>query len=459
MAYCKIHAIRDSVRGAINYITAPNKTDGKCLVTAFDCSPETAAEEFAFELAKSVEKNKDANKAYHLIQSFCPGEVTPDIAHSIGVKLADELLGGKYAYVVATHIDREHVHNHIVFCSVNNETHYRFHSCGQSYRTIRNISDRLCKERGLTVIEQRQYKSKSYKEWKEEKIGNSWKSQVRKDINSAIKNAIDYDNFIRLLREQGYQIKGENIESPSPKYISFLPPGMDRWIRGRATTLGEDFTRERIYERINEKSQNKADQWLNEQSTNIITISEETLHDKPYLKRWADRKNLQIATDIYTQIKRAGYSSLDDALNQLSDSKECSKKSYESASDLDKKMRSLSDIIRYAEQYNDNLPYKRRYLKSKDPDSYFQRHESEISLCDGAAYMLKNEGLDPDRIDLESLKSDYANMRNQKNVFMNEYSTLSSKVKDLEKLTEQLERYLERNDRNRTTPEKKKTLS
>ena len=119
----------------------------------------------------------------------------------------------------------------------------------------------------------------------------------------------------------------------------------------------------------------------------------------------------------------------------------------------------MAKTIRYAEQYQANLPYKQRYEKSKDPEKYFQRHETEISLCEGAAYMLKKEGIDPSKIDLDSLKSGYAEINEQKQNAMKEYNSLSNDVRELEKLTDTLERYLERKEHTRTILSKNDTLS
>lgn len=326
MAYCKIHAIRGTVGGAIRYITAPQKTDANTLVSAFECAPQTAAHEFAFMLSKT--NMADPNKAYHLIHSFYPGEVDPATAHEIGKKLADELLGGNHAYVIATHIDKDHVHNHIVFCAAQLYENRKYHACNRTYRMIRNISDNICSEYGLSVIKEDSCKAKNYREWAEDKKGNSWKTKVRQDINSAIRKAMSYDDFIRLLKEQGYQIKGDDLHAESPKYISFLPPGKDRWVRSRASTLGTDYTCERISERIQEKDHRLIDKWTSEKDSELIVLSEETLADKPYLKKRADRKNLQTASEIYTHIKQAGYSSLEDALAHLSDARTRSKSAH-----------------------------------------------------------------------------------------------------------------------------------
>lgn len=121
MAYTKIHAITATVGKAVDYICNPGKTDEGILISSYGCSPETAAYDFKFQLSKTSQS--DPNKAYHLIQSFLPGEVSYREAHQIGVELADRLLEGEYSYVVTTHIDKEHVHNHIIFCAADNINH------------------------------------------------------------------------------------------------------------------------------------------------------------------------------------------------------------------------------------------------------------------------------------------------------------------------------------------------
>lgn len=139
MAYTKIHAIK-----AIDYICNPDKTDKKIFISSFACSPETAAIDFKYTLDHCRENSP--NKAYHLIQAFAPGEVSFEEAHRIGKELADRLLQGKYSYVVTTHIDKSHVHNHIIFCAADNINHDKYHDCKQSYYRIRKLSDELCKE-------------------------------------------------------------------------------------------------------------------------------------------------------------------------------------------------------------------------------------------------------------------------------------------------------------------------
>ena len=144
MAVTKIHPIKSTLKKALDYIENPAKTDEKMLVSSFACSYETADIEFELLLSQAMQKGN--NLAHHLIQSFAPGETTPEQAHEIGRQLADEVLQGKYPYVLTTHIDKGHVHNHVIFCAVDMVNQRKYVSNRRSYAYIRRTSDRLCKE-------------------------------------------------------------------------------------------------------------------------------------------------------------------------------------------------------------------------------------------------------------------------------------------------------------------------
>ena len=177
MAYTKIHAIKATVDKAIDYICNPEKTDEKMFVSSYACSPETAAYDFKYTLDHCRENSP--NKAYHLIQAFAPGEVGFEEAHHIVKELADKLLEGKYSYVVTTHIDKEHVHNHIIFCAADNIEHNKYHDCKQSYYHIRKLSDELCRERierkreRKAVIPKKDYSARRLIDTSDEKFQNS----------------------------------------------------------------------------------------------------------------------------------------------------------------------------------------------------------------------------------------------------------------------------------------------
>lgn len=175
MAYTKIHAIKATVDKAIEYICNPDKTDEQIYVSSFACSPETAALDFKYTLDHTNEQissdgqNRE-NKAFHLIQAFAPGEVSYEEAHTIGKELADQLLEGKYSYVLTTHIDKGHIHNHLIFCAADNIDHNHYHDCKKSYWKIRKLSDRLCEEHGLSVIHSTEKRGMKYNEWSANQI-------------------------------------------------------------------------------------------------------------------------------------------------------------------------------------------------------------------------------------------------------------------------------------------------
>lgn len=148
MAVTKTHPIKSTLKAAIDYICNPDKTDGKLLVSSFGCTAETADIEFAWTRRHAIDKGTHLGR--HLIQAFEPGEVTPDEAHRIGMELAREVLGGKYEFVLTTHIDKDHVHNHLIFNAVSFQDYKHYHSNKRSYHFIRRTSDRLCKEHGLS---------------------------------------------------------------------------------------------------------------------------------------------------------------------------------------------------------------------------------------------------------------------------------------------------------------------
>ena len=242
MAITKIHPIKSTLKKAIDYIVDPAKTDDKLLVSSFGCAVETA--DLEFEKTRLLAMQKGNNLAHHLIQAFEPGEVSYAQAHEIGRQLADEILGGKYEYVIATHINKEHCHNHIIFCAVDFAEHKKYISNRKSYAQIRRVSDRLCRENGLSVVTPGAERGKQYAEWDAQRKGTSYKQKLKIAIDRLIPISKDLDDLLRRLEAEGYEIK-------RGKYISFRAPGQERFTC--AKTLGEAYTEEAIAERIKGK--------------------------------------------------------------------------------------------------------------------------------------------------------------------------------------------------------------
>lgn len=164
MAITRIHPVKATVQKTIKYICNPSKTNGELLISSYATSPKTAQYDFKYALSKS-KGNSEPNLAYHLIQLFAPGAVSYEEAHQIGIELADKLLEGKYSYVIATHVDHNHVHNHICFCAADNIDHNKYHDCTKSYYHIRELNDQLCKDHNLSIITPGPTKAKKYNEW------------------------------------------------------------------------------------------------------------------------------------------------------------------------------------------------------------------------------------------------------------------------------------------------------
>ena len=463
MAYTKIHAITATVGKAVDYICNPDKTDEGILISSYGCSPETAAYDFKFALSKTSQA--DPNKAYHLIQSFLPGEVAYTEAHKIGVELADKLLEGKYSYVVTTHIDKGHVHNHIIFCAADNVNHTKYHDCKKSYYNIRNLSDDLCREHELSVITPGKNRGKTYKEWQSCKSGSAWKEQLKSGIDEAIKNAATYEDCIDLIRAKGYEVKGEiiaddsNVES-THKYISFRPLDRERFVRGSAKSLGAEYTKERIKERIGEKALVKDKKRVpfpvrkkpivkDYSRKNLIDTTGDKFTESPGLKHWADIQNLKIAAASYSQ---AGC--IAELKEQIATKTTLAKTARNSLVETEHQLKDLGQVLKYAEQYKTNHIYHVRYQKSEDKDAYLRRHETELILHDGAENMLKRFGVNPKDIDIEKLRSDYNALYSKKQSLQKTYKSAKKEAADLNRKLANLNRYLARNPEQQTNGKK-----
>ena len=458
MAYTKIHAITATVNKAVDYICNPAKTDEGILISSYGCSPETAAYDFKFALSKTSQS--DPNKAYHLIQSFLPGEVSYKEAHQIGVELADKLLEGKYSYVVTTHIDKGHVHNHIIFCAADNVNHEKYHDCKKTYYNIRNLSDTLCREHELSVITPGEKRGKTYKEWQAGKNGSSWKEQLKADIDEAIKNAATYEDCMGLIRAKGYEIKGEDFGEKAHKFISFRPLDRERFVRGSAKSLGAEYTKERIKERIEEKALVKDKKRVpfpvrkkpivkDYSRKNLIDTTEEKFTQSPGLKHWADIQNLKIAAASYSQ---AG--SIAELEKQIAAKSTLAKTARESLVETERQLKDFGQVLKYAEQYKANHIYHVRYQKSKDKDAYLRRHETELILHDGAENMLKRFGINPKNIDVEKLRNDYNALYSKKQALQKTYKAAEKEAADLNRKLDTLNQYLVRTPEQSTVDRK-----
>ena len=261
MAISKIIYIGDCGAGyagkhlkqALEYITAPDKTDNGRLIESLNCQPEQVYEQM--RQTKEQFGKTDQRQGYHIIISFAEGEVDADTAFEVIGRFAKEYLGKDYEALYAVHDNTAHIHGHIIFNSVSfrDGLKYRYKK-GDWEKQIQPITNRLCEEYGLSTIEiseDKVKKSEKYQEWNDVRNGTFiWADMIKRDIDAAILQATDYESFLSILSGMGYEIK--NAYRTEGKYLAIKPMGMNRFRRLR--TLGENYTEERIRERITQES-------------------------------------------------------------------------------------------------------------------------------------------------------------------------------------------------------------
>jgi hypothetical protein len=250
MAYVKRLTIHRTLLKSLQYIENPKKTNEKILVSSNKCSQDTKVAIKEMRILKEMHEKEDGIQGFHFIQSFKKGEISEEQAHQIGREWAAKFIENNYQFILSTHTDRDHIHNHIVINSVGINGK-KYNSCRSELEDIRQYSDLVCLEHGLSIIERKgKTKHRSYKEWLESKNKTSWKDVVREDIDFAISSSASFEEFIQKMKSEGYYMKyGEKT-----KYMTFQKSGMKKTVRGK--TLGEDYSEESIRDRIKYKEFN-----------------------------------------------------------------------------------------------------------------------------------------------------------------------------------------------------------
>ena len=379
MAVTKIKAIRGTLSKAIAYILNPEKTDEKLLVSSYGCASETAAREF--EWTRKIAEQKGMNPvriiARHVIQSFEIGEVTPELAHEIGKQFADEILGGKYEYVLTTHIDKDHVHNHLIFNAVDFVDYHAYKSYKRIYYDMREVSDRLCKENGLSVIPPSQNKGMGYKEYTEAKRGTSWKQKLKQTIDRLVITAKDYDDFLRLMQEAGYEIK-------TGKYISFRAEGQERFTRSK--TIGENYTEERIKERIAGRTPRRNRRQTVPKGISLIGDIQERIRliDSKGYEHKAKLTILKEAArtlNYLTENNLLQYADLEKKIEDVHGSYDRTGKELKA---VEARLREVQPLIKNISNYQRLKPVYDAFQKAKDKPSFKAKHEAELVIFEAA---------------------------------------------------------------------------
>ena len=379
MAVTKIKAIRGTLSKAIAYILNPEKTDEKLLVSSYGCASETAAREFEWtrKLAEQKGMNPVRIIARHVIQSFEIGEVTPELAHEIGKQFADEILGGKYEYVLTTHIDKDHVHNHLIFNAVDFVNYHAYKSYKRIYYDMREVSDRLCKENGLSVIPPSQNKGMGYKEYTEAKRGTSWKQKLKQTIDRLVITAKDYDDFLRLMQEAGYEIK-------TGKYISFRAEAQERFTRSK--TIGENYTEERIKERIAGRTPRRNRRQTVPKGISLIGDIQERIRlidskGYEYKAKLTILKEAARTLNYLTENNLLQYADLEKKVEDVHGSYDRTGKELKA---VEARLREVQPLIKNISNYQRLKPMYDAFQKAKDKPGFKAKHEAELVIFEAA---------------------------------------------------------------------------
>ena len=437
MAVTKIKAIRGTLSKAIAYILNPEKTDEKLLVSSYGCASETAAREF--EWTRKIAEQKGMNPvriiARHVIQSFEIGEVTPEFAHEIGKQFADEILGGKYEYVLTTHIDKDHVHNHLIFNAVDFVNYHAYKSYKRIYYDMREVSDRLCKENGLSVIPPSQNKGMGYKEYTEAKRGTSWKQKLKQTIDRLVITAKDYDDFLRLMQEAGYEIK-------TGKYISFRAEAQERFTRSK--TIGENYTEERIKERIAGRTPRRNRRQTVPKGISLIGDIQERIRlidskGYEYKAKLTILKEAARTLNYLTENNLLQYADLEKKVEDVHSSYDRTGKELKG---VEARLREVQPLIKNISNYQRLKPVYDAFQKAKDKPGFKAKHEAELVIFEAAKSTLLAMQGDEKLPSLKTLQAEQQRLLDEQQRLYDERAKLKKEVRQIETIKSNVDTFL-----------------
>ena len=434
MAVTKIKPIKSTLSKALDYIENPDKTDGKMLVSSFGCAYETADIEFEYTLSQALQKGN--NLAFHLIQSFEPGEVDYETAHKIGRQLADAVTKGQHEYVLTTHIDKGHVHNHIIFCAVNFVDHRKYNSNKRSYYGIRNMSDKLCRENGLSVVVPgKGSKGKSYAEYQAEKTGTSWKGKLKTTVDALIPQVSSFEELLTRLQAAGYEIK-------PGKYVSCRAPGQERFTRLK--TLGADYTEEAVRERIAGRRTKVAKAPREQRGVSLLIDIENSIkaaQSKGY-EQWAKIHNLKQAAKTMNFLTEHKIEQYADLVSRIEEMAAESGQAADALKNAEKRLAEMAVLIKNVSTYQKTKPVYDAYRKARNREKYRAGQEQAIILHEAAVRSLKAAGI-AKLPNLAALQSEYEALQAQKEALYADYGKLKKKVREYDIIKQNIDSILQ----------------
>ena len=412
----------------------PDKLDGKLLVSSFGCAAETDDIEFGWTRRHAIDKGTHLGR--HLIQAFEPGEVSAEEAHEIGMQLAKEILGGKYEFVLTTHIDKGHIHNHLIFNAVSFTDHKHYHANKRSYHEIRRASDHLCREHGLSVIVPGRDKGRSYIEHQAAQNGTSYKAKLKAAIDRLIPVSYSLEDLLARLQREGYEIK-------RGKYISAKASDQERFTRLK--TLGADYTEEAVATRIaGDPRPSRQPRQRNGKVSLLIDIQNNIkAQQSTGYQRWATIENLKRAAATMNFLTEHGIGSYEELEEWCDAVAAASIRTRESLRDTEQQIADLAFLGKQIDTYRKLKPIYDRYKESKDKEKFLRGFESEIFLFEAAAKGIKKAGF-AKLPSAEKLKAELNGLAARKTALQEEFQKIQREEREYDMLRQNVDILLER---------------
>lgn len=452
MAATSIHSISTTLVRALAYISNEDKTENSSLIRCFGCrrDPDLAADDF--ETTRNIMgTGRGKVLAQHMIISFKPNEITPEKALIFGQELCRRFLKDQYQYMLAVHTDRKHIHCHVVFNNTNMDNGKSFVTLEdkgkhKSWKTLRQISDELCKEYELSVIKNpEKSKGKSWYEWDKNRQGLSWKTQLKFAIDECVMNSSSFEELLQNIRERGIEVS----YNPEHKIdLKFRMEGQQKW--SRAKTLGWYYETPQLKKRIEDYRAFISGQAVRRSRTRIIDTSGERFESAKALERWADIQNMKEASRVINILTERNINNID----------EIEKVSISDFGARVKLVNELNDIQHEIDTVSETISNLRKYKKYKSIHSEFkaqrterskkkfeEKYAPELEKYKAASAFLKNlypDGNVPSEEKLSVKKNSLIEKRND----MNErYKSLQAQIKDLDFARQTINDYLKNEEK------------
>jgi Relaxase/Mobilisation nuclease domain. len=416
-------SIAKTITDRTDYAANPDKTRKGELVTGYECSPQTVDAEFLLAKQQYFDRTGrdqgDRNVlAYHIRQAFKPGEITPELANELGRELAMRFTKGNHSFIVATHIDKQHIHNHVVFNSTNLECAGKFRDFKQSGRAIRRISDQICLEYGLSVIDNPKPSRGHYGTWLGSKKEPTLRERLKQTINTVLaQKPVDLDSFLISMETSGYEVT-------HGKHISFKGKNGKGFIR--LSSLNGDYNEESIRKIIEgERVYKPKEKPVPQQPVNSLLIQIQRCvvpKGSPGYDRWAAVFNLKQLARTFNFLQDNNLLEYEKLIEKAQQAKDDFNVISSRIKAIDSRLPEISSLQKHIGTYSKTKDIYAGYRKSKWSKKYYSEHKEDIELHKAVKKAFDDLGLKK-LPTIKALQTEYA-------MLLSEKKSLYSKYKD-----------------------------